>query len=730
MAKSSEEISKYNTTGGKPDTNLSNDTLHLGGIPAEDFATHKYVQDYHGAKELLLKEYIDAQDERKLQQAKSYTDVAIQNQDFSNFAELTDVQALDRKLTNELEVGLNNQKNYTDGKVQALANDVNENFEDVGQAISSLNTTTRDLFTSVSNGKRNVAAAITDKGVSTASDATFDTMATNIRKIPTSGGEPDPYYVNTGDGTAESNDIMLGKTAYVKGEKVYGSHIDTGIDTSDATATSYDIVAGKTAYVDGEKVMGVLDLSGQVPTYNSADGVEKIYGGGTGDYSIGSMTGIENWGISPHSAEVKGLLYNSNTKDVVALVRFNHIAYAGITPYTKLKFDYLYSDVAAQHQEINLENIVDDTAIQMLQQYDDYDTDDLTTYQCRVVGMTELNTLNPYIAVLYWGRTAKKEAILVLLPLIEVHTPQEGGGTIITWEIDTTNIKYYPLVESTSSVRWDYMCAKVEENGTRIFVGDDEGEYGLEGFMIKIDIDDLSILNMYKTVIRTSQYTGNMDYIQYISVDKCIVFNGGTGTGIAFFDSNYNYIKTEYFYGEQVHFTSDLKYAIGKNGNIYSIAIDWYNYSMYPTLIGTCSEFSYVDNLRLLGDKFVIVYKQNKNTEIYEFKPTAQQKLTLLENVYTGISISNSNSSISNSNTFSTPNILFSLDYNNDKILRYIHMRQSYAKLVGLRYNGEYFYKQEGGILTAGQPDVRIGKSFIGWLGYPEVGTMQTESEE
>lgn len=43
--------------------------------------------------------------------------------------------------------------------------------------------TTESLKTSVGNGKSAIASAITDKGVSTASDATFQTMATNIRSI-------------------------------------------------------------------------------------------------------------------------------------------------------------------------------------------------------------------------------------------------------------------------------------------------------------------------------------------------------------------------------------------------------------------------------------------------------------------------------------------------------------------------------------------------------------------
>lgn len=46
-----------------------------------------------------------------------------------------------------------------------------------------------NCFQSVSDGKSKIASAITDKGVKTASDATFDTMASNIKKISTEGTE-------------------------------------------------------------------------------------------------------------------------------------------------------------------------------------------------------------------------------------------------------------------------------------------------------------------------------------------------------------------------------------------------------------------------------------------------------------------------------------------------------------------------------------------------------------
>lgn len=87
-----------------------------------------------------------------------------------------------------------------------------------------------DLKSSVSSGKSLVASAITDKGVPTAQDATFQQMAENIGQI--SGGS----------------------------------------DTSDATATSFDILSPKTAYTAAGKVEGTIpSLAAQTITPGTAD---------------------------------------------------------------------------------------------------------------------------------------------------------------------------------------------------------------------------------------------------------------------------------------------------------------------------------------------------------------------------------------------------------------------------------------------------------------------------
>ena len=189
MAKVSEQWSKANTKSqGRTDANLSNDSEHLGGIPADEYATKEYVQEYHNTKEGSLKDYVDKQDQSILNEAKEYTNSQIRNQDFSSFAKLTDVQALDKKLSEDIEAGDNAQKAYTDQKTNAIVKDVNANFQDVENSINTLNGTVNELFQSVSSGKGVVAEAITDKGVPTSANDSFNTMATNIRAIPTSSG--------------------------------------------------------------------------------------------------------------------------------------------------------------------------------------------------------------------------------------------------------------------------------------------------------------------------------------------------------------------------------------------------------------------------------------------------------------------------------------------------------------------------------------------------------------
>lgn len=94
---------------------------------------------------------------------------------------------------NASDISITDTGNYfTSTNVEGALQEVGSQIKDIENEIGSatLNTSAQDLksainevFLSVSNGKQLIATAITDKGVETSSDSTFQTMATNIKNI-------------------------------------------------------------------------------------------------------------------------------------------------------------------------------------------------------------------------------------------------------------------------------------------------------------------------------------------------------------------------------------------------------------------------------------------------------------------------------------------------------------------------------------------------------------------
>lgn len=92
---------------------------------------------------------------------------------------------------------------------------VTTDFRTLVDYLDEMQTKVDDCFQSVSDGKAMVASAVTGKGVITAQDATFETIATNIGKIKD--------VANNTAGTATAADISQGITAWVNGKKITGT---------------------------------------------------------------------------------------------------------------------------------------------------------------------------------------------------------------------------------------------------------------------------------------------------------------------------------------------------------------------------------------------------------------------------------------------------------------------------------------------------------------------------
>lgn len=94
-----------------------------------------------------------------------------------------------------------------------------------GMTAENVQSAITELFTSVSEGKAQIASAITDKGVQTSADASFDTMQANILAIPTGSLPEDVCAIDVqasdpAGGTVSGGGVAsAGMYAVVKAEK-------------------------------------------------------------------------------------------------------------------------------------------------------------------------------------------------------------------------------------------------------------------------------------------------------------------------------------------------------------------------------------------------------------------------------------------------------------------------------------------------------------------------------
>ncbi|GAA0115750.1 phage tail protein [Clostridium senegalense] len=114
------------------------------------------------------------------------------------FAKKSDLEVLDNKINNiKIPVTKVNEKT---GDITLKAEDINCNDgKSVESHLDDITKKQEEVFQSVSNGKKNIANAITGKGIKTLASDPFNTMANNISKIKTGYGSGDKIDINKVD---------------------------------------------------------------------------------------------------------------------------------------------------------------------------------------------------------------------------------------------------------------------------------------------------------------------------------------------------------------------------------------------------------------------------------------------------------------------------------------------------------------------------------------------------
>ncbi len=154
------------------------------------------------------------------------------------------IKVADKPTADEIKSTVESNAEKLDGIVQELES--GGMLSDPNLGLAALKQSLDELKNYVGNGKRDVASAITGKGIPTATDAGFVALVQNIDKIVT-------LMQGTQDANAGAGQILNGYTAYVKGSKVSGTIPSQGAQTITPGTSAKYVEAGR--YLSGRQTI-------------------------------------------------------------------------------------------------------------------------------------------------------------------------------------------------------------------------------------------------------------------------------------------------------------------------------------------------------------------------------------------------------------------------------------------------------------------------------------------
>lgn len=658
---------------------------------------------------------------------------------------------------------------------------------------TNVNDGMNELFISVSNGKAIVAAAITGKGIETASDASFKTMADNINALltfteGTSGGTAtaeDIMYgktayarnsliigsyipLDTSDATATAADIRLGTIAYARGEKLYGTLIPQageggptfGTDTSDATATAADIAYGKTAYARGQKITGNMNSS-----------LEEIYGISSEPFDADMMSFATNDPPDGASAidKIQGLCFSQDgnycvrwgtTKDNTKVVEsfainenglYYHATKGATTEnITYKKYRYTWEELGLVSSDGTVASSIIDIA-----------------FGC---GGFNSYSWKGTLAIIYEAKVADETHRY--LKFITYHLTNEGiigtaydNEDIVDFSVDITSDKYSKIAGDLnnpdvffafyidSGYGLDRLTISPTLNGTTI-------QYYIRKSTCdeKLNLDSrrITAIELHFTedskycylMSRTDDYRSGLVCIWNISqnMPRSITLGGGTSSYPEIDNINTMNVINGITYAFSSRFGT---FYVGetKSGGINNLYIDistvrriqLYNDSSYRVMYG--------GNVTADGKRLItLVYQSYKSGRYtyYNYKILVHNIAELLavqagnETAEYVAPVQTYDVPIQNSITSAiSPCFRVFASRDTTKIYRTfpgigkfygvasLRTALDNQNIIGVKYKNQYFSKVQSQTFTATASDVRAGKTFIGYAGYPQTGTME-----